>query len=47
MATLAKKYFLTNVFNQLLLIAEGGTYAKNLYVETVFLVMFFKVIKNL
>ena len=33
MASLAKKYFWSNVFNQSLLIAEGGTYAKMICVE--------------
>ena len=35
MASLAKKYFWSNVLNRSLLIAEGGTYAKIWYVETI------------
>jgi len=37
MASLAKKYFWSNVLNRSLLIAEGGTYAKIIYVEKIIL----------
>ena len=37
MASLAKKYFWSNVLNRSLLIAEGGTYAKIRYVEKIIL----------
>ena len=37
MACLSKKYFWSNVLNRLLLIAEGGTYAKIIYVEKIIL----------
>ena len=33
MASLAEEYFWSNVLNRSLLIAEGGTYAKTIYVE--------------
>ena len=36
MASLAKKYFWSNVLNWSLLIAEGATYAKIIYVEIFF-----------
>ena len=37
MASLAKKYFWSNVLNRSLFIAEGGTYAKIIYVEKIIL----------
>jgi len=37
MASLAKKYFWSNVLNRSLFIAEGGTYAKMIYVEKIIL----------
>ena len=35
LASFAKKYFWSNVLNWLVLIAEGGTYAKMIYVEKI------------
>ena len=42
MASLAKKYFGSNVLNQLLLIAERGTYAKMIYVEKIIIFYVFQ-----